>query len=104
MSWCSHHPTFTSVMVYSTELRRRVVQSVGVTAAVSACCMMHLGDVEVTESALSALCALRCLLSALWVRCLLSALWMRCLLSALWVRCLLSALWCSCTFFRNNHS
>ena len=58
MPWCSHHPTFTSVMVYSTELRRRVVQSVGVTAAVSACCMMHLGDVEVTESALSAVCAL----------------------------------------------
>ena len=58
MPWCSHHPTFTSVMVYSTELRRRVLQSVGVTAAVSACCMMHLGDVEVTESALSAVCAL----------------------------------------------
>ena len=82
MPWCSHHPTFTSVMVYSTELRRRVVQSVGVTAAVSACCMMHLGDVKVTESALL----------ALWVRCLLSAPWVRCLLSALWVRCLLSAL------------
>ena len=42
MSWCSHHPTFTSVMVYSTGLRRRVVQSVGVTAAFSAGCMMCL--------------------------------------------------------------
>ena len=62
MPWCSHHPTCTSAMVYSTELRRRVVQSVGVTAAVSACCMMHLGDVEVTDSALS----------ALWVRALRS--------------------------------
>ena len=51
MSWCSHHPTFTSVMVYSTELRRRVVQSVGVTAAGSACCMMHLVDLEVTCTA-----------------------------------------------------
>ena len=66
MSWCSHHPTCESVMVYSTGLRRRVVQSVGVTAAVSAGCMMCLA--WLVETVLSPLSALRTFLWPGWWR------------------------------------